>query len=366
MRTPDRGHSAETDLVLRLLRAETYEMVLAVATVRADWDDAIATHAERTADLTTLRIERFACTDERMIEALDLPAPDTSDRERVSEWRSRLHATGSPPEPQITRSGLVTPVVVNREVIGVLHLWHPGPPLEDIDHAVAVADGLAIGVQDAVQLYWRRWQARRLALLAERERIAGDLHDTASRTLSGLAWQIAQWAAERPQDRWADRLHTLAETVTTANTQVRDAATAYLPSRLEGRDLSAALRRLIDRYAERSGIDIDVEIRDGDVDPPVAEALYRVADEALLNITRHSNADRAYVRLDLNPDQSHLVVRDERSRPTPATPEQNASGFGLETLTRLLHQLGGDLEIERHRTGFTVDARVPRSSRASA
>jgi signal transduction histidine kinase len=190
------------------------------------------------------------------------------------------------------------------------------------------------------------------AALAERGRVARELHDVLAHSLSALSLQL-EGTRLLARDRGADlevvegleRAHKLA---TSGLTEARQAIAA-----LRGDDLPD-LRDLTDAFP---GATFTVT---GSPQTPSSEAqlaLYRTAQEALTNVRRHSASDRVDVRLDYGEDGTTLTVQDHGE----AAPTLNGSnGYGLTGMRERAELLGGRLTAGPTDDGFKVELWLPR------
>ncbi|HYR57612.1 MAG TPA: ATP-binding protein, partial [Chthoniobacteraceae bacterium] len=137
--------------------------------------------------------------------------------------------------------------------------------------------------------------------------------------------------------------------------------TSYLlhPPLLDERGLPAALRWLVDGFEKRSGIKVTLEIGANIERLPreIETAFFRVAQESLHNVHRHSGSKTALVRLARKNGALRLEVRDRGSGP----PSQAGDGLGvgIAGMRERLHELGGTLEIEANHPGTAVIAQLP-------
>jgi signal transduction histidine kinase len=205
-------------------------------------------------------------------------------------------------------------------------------------------------------------QAEELAAARERDRLARELHDTLGHRLTVTAVYLD--AARRLVHEEPDRA---AEVVGSARVQVREAlselrstvATLRLP--LLARPLPEALRLLLDRFSEATGIDVSLETPDDWHDLPQEDrlALYRVAQEALTNVQRHARASRVWVCLQEDGDRVRLTVEDDG---IGIPPDADGRGFGLRGMRERLERLGGELSVgERPGGGTALEAGLPRN-----
>jgi signal transduction histidine kinase len=142
------------------------------------------------------------------------------------------------------------------------------------------------------------------------------------------------------------------------------------PPLLDEAGLSSASRWFVEGFGKRSGIDVNLDILDGDARLPEATelVLFRVLQESLTNVHRHSGATRADVSLQTAGNQVILRVRDY-GRGMPVALAQSlredgsGGGVGLAGMTERLREIGGTLEINSSTIGTEVVARVPAQPR---
>jgi signal transduction histidine kinase len=204
------------------------------------------------------------------------------------------------------------------------------------------------------------------AALAERSRLAREMHDVLAHTLSGLALQVqgarslARAVVPAGPDgeelvSVLDRAHTLARD---GLAEARQAIGALRGARLPGPELLPALVEE-HRRAQTGGCRLDIA---GEPLPLPAEArlaLYRTAQEALSNVRKHAPGAPVEVRLDWRPARVCLVVENGGGR--PADPEVSAAGagYGLTGMAERARLLGGDLAAAPTAAGFRVALRLP-------
>jgi signal transduction histidine kinase len=137
------------------------------------------------------------------------------------------------------------------------------------------------------------------------------------------------------------------------------------PPMLDEAGLSSAVRWYIDGFAQRSQIKVDLDIPAdfGRLSPEFETAIFRVIQECLTNVHRHSGSSIAKIRL-LHVDGQVLVEVEDKGRGiSPEKREEmvsgGAPGVGIRGMRERMRQLGGDLEIASNGTGTTILARLP-------
>ncbi|MFC3241828.1 sensor histidine kinase [Gordonia humi] len=202
---------------------------------------------------------------------------------------------------------------------------------------------------------------RAQGVLAERARLARDIHDTVAQGLSSI--QMLLRAAERDAPETSAAYLAMArETAAESLADTRQIIGELTPSRLDG-GLAAALRRLGVEQGERSSVVVDVRAEDRDLPMDVQTALLRIAQGALSNSIRHANARRVEVVLTGDPDSVQLAIRDDGCGfdvDSVDSGTHDLGSFGLLAMRERTEQLGGVFEISAQRSlGTTVTVRVP-------
>jgi PAS domain S-box-containing protein len=196
----------------------------------------------------------------------------------------------------------------------------------------------------------------------ERRRIARDLHDSMGQDLVALATMLGQLHGAIPSsERKARRI--LSECKALADRCIREIRTlSYLlhPPALDQAGLGDAIRDYVTGFTRRSGIRVELELPPGlgRMTRDVELALFRVVQEALTNIQRHSGSQRAKIRIDHN---SHLTMeisdlghgasaRQQRGKEEP----RFEVGVGIPSMQERVKLIGGRFEFESTSQGTTV------------
>ncbi|WP_051830259.1 MULTISPECIES: sensor histidine kinase [Streptomyces] len=207
---------------------------------------------------------------------------------------------------------------------------------------------------------------RREGTLAERERLAMEIHDTLAQGLSSQ--QMLLQAAERTWD--ADPTTARTHVRTAAEVAARNLAEArrfvhdLAPAELaDGRTLDQALRALAGRESAESGLPVRFHLDGVPVPLPAAaqSALLRIAQGALANVREHAGASTAAITLSFLGDQIVLDIADDGQGFDPdAAGSGGVRGHGLPAMRARLRQLGGTLTVESAPgEGTVVSAAIP-------
>jgi signal transduction histidine kinase len=203
----------------------------------------------------------------------------------------------------------------------------------------------------------------------ERRRLARELHDSTAQSLAALALELAvvgkQGGRLQPRAR-----HALAEAERLADACSRELRTlSYLlhPPLLDEMGLASALTGYVDGFSKRSGIQVQLDMPAdvGRLAPETETTLFRIVQECLTNVHRHSMSPSAWVRLVLEPAAIRLEVADQgRGLPereaNVSNGERSELGVGLAGMKERVRQLGGVLELDSSGAGLTVRTILPR------
>lgn len=206
----------------------------------------------------------------------------------------------------------------------------------------------------------------------ERRRIARDLHDSTGQALTALKMEIAgierELAAGHPQ--LARRLATSIETARQISDELRTISYLLHPPLLDELGLGSALRWYMDGFEKRSGIKVQLELStQARLAPEMETMLFRVMQECLINIHRHSGSRSAAIRLSRKGGQIIMEVEDEGHGISPDEfadiNSGAAAGVGLRGMRERIKDFGGELEVISSEQGTKVRAIIPVELRRS-
>ena len=204
-------------------------------------------------------------------------------------------------------------------------------------------------------------QLRELSLLQERSRTAGELHDGLGHRLTAIAMglRVAEQTHRSDPERSRTELSRTSSLVTDALQDLRRWVRAlgrFRPGEHRG---VAAVRAIVDSFA---GTTLRVELTttgpDWRLDDEREVVLYRIVQESLTNVVRHSTGQRVHVRLAAERSTVRVTVADDGAA-TPPADGPTGTGYGLDALTDRVNEVGGRIATEAGPTGFTVTATLP-------
>ena len=196
-----------------------------------------------------------------------------------------------------------------------------------------------------------------LAVSQERNRMARELHDTLAHSLSGATVQLeavqALWDVKPGEAR--QMLDQALEATQSGLTEARRALHSLRASPLDDLGLTLAIRDMAKSTAARANLRLDLDLQNHieNLAPDVEQCVYRVAQEALTNATRHADAKTLRVTLQHDTSCLTLTVADDGRGFDPA--QVNDARFGLKGLHERAEMIGGTLEVDSQpQKGTTV------------
>jgi len=213
----------------------------------------------------------------------------------------------------------------------------------------------------------RRLHARVIsAQETERKRLSRELHDGVGQILSGVRFRLESLPGEIALSATdAAKIVKVGGFLSNAISEIRRVSQNLMPSELVDLGLEPALRTLCREFKERAGVQVTLKAGPAlpDIAPELALALFRIAQEALNNVGKHSRATLAAVILSRKGKEILLSVSDNGIGFAPGGSRQQAgSGIGLGSMRERAELAGGSIEL--HSTpgaGTTLDVRVPLS-----
>jgi len=203
---------------------------------------------------------------------------------------------------------------------------------------------------------------------AERRRIARELHDSTAQNLSAVQMSLTQIENAIPGTE-AKAIAALQETRMLTDLSLNEIRTiSYLlhPPLLDEVGLIFALRWYVDGFMARTEKIVRLEIPDSlqRLSAEIETTIFRIVQEGLTNVHRHSGARRAWIRLALEADRLMLEIRDDGHGMTPASalPAQSGIsvlGVGIAGMRERLRQFNGSLVVESDRNGTVIRASLP-------
>jgi signal transduction histidine kinase len=339
-----RRRVSELDAVHEILRllAERRDLDSALEAARAE---VVELFGARWAALSLYREESDVCSARALgTDVLETSASSAAAGDVVAGVRK----TGRP--VTIDAGGcllLAVPMVTRSRRVGVLVVARPAEAAPFTSRELTVAQSVADGLAAAVENERLRLREKHQAAVAERQRLARDLHDSATQTIysANLIAEIlpGSWA-RGPEDGRRDT-ETLRRLMRTALCEMRTLLYELRPETLDSAPLDDLLERLGEALTGQGEARVHVHVG-VDVELPTAVKLvfYRVAQEALTNVAKHAHAEHVRVAVTREGDQVVMTVRDDgrgfdREVVSPGT-------LGLLTMRERAREVEGDIAIE--------------------
>jgi PAS domain S-box-containing protein len=206
----------------------------------------------------------------------------------------------------------------------------------------------------------------------ERRHIARELHDTASQTLTVLGISLAQLAQKtaRNAPELATEAEEIQETVQQLHREIRTTSYLLHPPLLDEVGLYSAISWYVQGLLERSGLEVQLDISKefGRLPRDMELVIYRLVQECLTNIHRHSGSKTASIRIAHESNQISLDIGDQGKGISPARLaeiQSGRSGVGISGMRERLRQFEGTMNIESDSSGTRVFAMIPFPKTAS-
>ena len=258
------------------------------------------------------------------------------------------------------------PLTARGELVGVLSLAaRSQKPFDEDEIQLLVLVGAAAGT--AIENARLHSNARRVAVLEERQRIGMDLHDGVIQSIYGvgMALENARMLMREDIQQADDRIQ---KAIDDLNSTIRDIRTYILdlrPRDLRDDGLMEGLKRLTAEFQQNTKAEVSLtgpkSDHLGDLPQSHALALFHICQEALANVAKHAQAVKVTVGLWSSSDRILLEIHDD-GRGFVVADINKMVGHGLANMLTRVHNVGGDLDVSSAPgEGTTILAWVPRS-----
>jgi signal transduction histidine kinase/exonuclease VII small subunit len=202
---------------------------------------------------------------------------------------------------------------------------------------------------DLARVTWHMLESQETAA----RRFSHELHDELGQSLTAIKANVTALDPSAPPD--PARLDDCRRLIDEAIQNVRELSHLLRPTILDDFGLDAGIRWLAERFGQRTGIDVDYKSSfDGRLADETETHLFRIVQEALTNVARHSGATRVNIELARTGDRVHLRVKDNGHGFTP----NGSAGLGLVGMRARAQSVGGELKINS-KDGVVVDLWAP-------
>ena len=261
---------------------------------------------------------------------------------------------------------LIVPLISHGEINGFLSFRFAEKRDFDVEE-LAIARALATQASLAIQLTQLAKTANRSAVLEERNRLAGEIHDSLAQSFAGISMHLAV-AAEETETNSKEALGHIKRAKDQAEfglSEARRSAFSLRSNIIEESGLIEALKMLVERSNIPGRLRCtfrSIRGREEMLAPEIQQDLLRIAQEAISNALRH--AKPTIIRVSLRWDPSHLVLKiKDDGCGIPRSRLNNQKGFGLANMRARAKNLGAELDIQSAPDrGASVVVRLPLAS----
>lgn len=247
------------------------------------------------------------------------------------------------------RSLAAVPLLAKEVVVGVLGAARRSDrcfSAAEVELLSALGSQVGIAVENA-RLYQR---SRQVAILEERNRLAREIHDALAQGLTGIIVQLEameRLAQRRPEQALAS-LQRAKDLARRSLQEARRSVWGLRPRSLEDMTLTEALQARAEALREEGLVQTSVGVSGSRriLSPDVELNLFRIAQEALVNVQRHAQAGMVHVQIDFGHAHVRLVVEDDGvGLPAGKDSNQDGQGFGLVSMRERAALLGGQMTV---------------------
>ena len=296
-----------------------------------------------------LRNETTGRLEARMLRPDQTISPD--DLVRISQACETVATSGEPlyvmpdPEQGFMEPGALLPLQLRDRILGVLVIIGAEGERFSPEQLVlfkSIADQLSVAIENA-RLFA---EAEQVAVAAERNRLARDLHDAVTQTLfsSSMIAEVLPKILEHNPEEGRRRLEELRQLTRGALSEMRTLLVELRPAALADTDLGDLIGHQVNAFIARTRITVGYD-RNCVHNPPVEvkETFYRIAQEALNNIAKHADASQVRVGLDCQVGRTELLIQDNGIGFDPE--ESNREGLGMGIMNERARNICAQVEV---------------------
>jgi signal transduction histidine kinase len=283
---------------------------------------------------------------------------------RIPDIATDPRRYGFPPNHPEMHSFLGVPVTVKGKSIGNLYLTDKVAAIEFSEEDQRLVETFALHAGIAIENARLHEQVQRLAVVDERERIGKDLHDGIIQSIYavGLSLEDVPDLVREDPDEVERRVERAIDSLHLTIRDIRNFIFGLRPELLSGTTLANGLLAVVEEFRHNSIIDVELDLGDvAEPDPETTAHLLGIVNEALSNVSRHSGATQAIVRL--SEDEAggtRLSVTDNGRGFDPA----NAASFGHQGLINMRSRavtINATMNVSSDDTGTTIEIHLTRA-----
>ena len=357
MRELEALHHADTKLYRHLSLEEVLQALvdIGVDILKADksflivWDEGrerLVVRAARGLSPETIGLLSFSMGEGSIGHVADTGDPvimeDTlADPRRKDE---RLEVVQAAVLSEGVRSFMHLPIKIGGEVFGVFNASFTTPHIfgeDDLRLFTALAGRAALAIENA-RLYE---QAQHVAASEERNRLARELHDSVKQQALAASFQLGTAVTLFDSDPQTAKKHLLEadNLVDTVRKELSDLILELRPQVMDREDITETIRDYANEWAHQSGIEIHIDLQEPTrSSSEVKQTLFRILQESLANVARHSSAGSVDVRLLADEDLRLIVTDNGQGFDT----QMEYGGMGLQSMRERAESLSGSFIVE--------------------
>jgi signal transduction histidine kinase/putative methionine-R-sulfoxide reductase with GAF domain len=253
------------------------------------------------------------------------------------------------------KSHLIVPLIISENLYGTLTFYYEEQrefSTEDIHLALTLATQVSLAIENARL----RDTEKEIAVAAERNRLARDLHDAVTQTLfsATLIAEVLPKLWKKNPSEAEQRLEELRQLTRGALAEMRTLLLELRPSALMDASLPELMKQLCEALNGRSRLPVDLQIL-GDEELPgeVKVAVYRIAQEALNNIAKHADPEEVFIQIQLQKDHLRMMIHDDGKG--MVIKEAPSNHLGLNIMRERAQSINAKLSIESEpKEGTTI------------
>ncbi|MCW8853514.1 MAG: histidine kinase [Gammaproteobacteria bacterium] len=244
------------------------------------------------------------------------------------------------------------PLHSQEHILGIVRIKIAPIPFDNVDNFKEVLIRLGNQLSIAIEKARIDQETRRMIIMEERSLIANELHDSLAQTLASLRFQVRvldetlQPMSEFQSIRGIEQVE---NSLDEAYTDLRELI-AHCRTPIKSQGLIAAVEKLLSRFRKESGIHVllQTDWQNSDLPPNMEMHIFRIVQEAMNNIRKHSGAHNVRIMFRCDDDGNHsvLVENDGLGFETPNSSDHPGKHLGLTIMRERAIHLGGELRIE--------------------
>jgi signal transduction histidine kinase len=286
--------------------------------------------------------------------------------ERIPDVGARMRVAAETFGVENAHTALLVPMLYRGEAVGVLAAFDHGEDAasfsdenEEMLRTFAVSAATAVAMTRTVQA--DRLRSMLAAADDERRRWARELHDETLQGLGGLRLLLSSALRSGGPEAAQEAMREAVARIEQEIGNLRSIITDLRPAALDELGLRTAIEALVDRQRERTALQIDCELAlpagpETRFEEELEMAIYRLVQEALTNVIKHSGAGHVSVSVR---EEGRDVVVDVRDDGVGFDPQELGEGFGLAGMRERVALAGGTLSVESTEEGTRISASVP-------